>query len=121
MYHTHFEPVGDESFTPANSIDHEFLQIFVSHERVFRSRWHPGELWRYSYGKDFPEYQNRKVSPRKKGKLFINKRGSEVLNLATTQELQYITSQNDTVRGSTNYYRTGNIRFNEEKGCDREP
>ncbi|KAF9645124.1 alpha/beta-hydrolase [Thelephora ganbajun] len=31
------------------------------------------------------------------------------------QELQYIMSQNDTMRGPTNYYRTWNIRFNEEK------
>ena len=28
-------------------------------------------------------------------------------------------SQNDTMRGPTNYYRTGTIRFNEEKGRER--
>ena len=32
-----FEAVDGESFTPANHADHEFLQIFLSHKRLFGS------------------------------------------------------------------------------------
>ena len=42
-----------------------------------------------------------------------------MLNQIITKELQYIISQNNSMRGPTNYYRTWDIRFNEEKGLKR--
>ena len=35
--------VAGGSFTPVNLADHEFLPIFVSYQRIFGTRRHPGE------------------------------------------------------------------------------
>jgi len=114
------EAAYGDLFTPVNPSDREFLQICVSYGRFFGTRWYSGELWRYSHRKNLSKHKNREIPPGQEGKHLNGERGSGALNQFITQELQYIVSQNDTMRGPTNYYRTWNIRFNEEKGCERK-
>lgn len=113
------ETADGDLFTPTGRIDRELLQIFVSYKRLFGTRWYPGELWRYSHGEGQPKHENREIPPGQEGRHLNTKRGLGEYVLIITQELQYITSQNDTMRGPTNYYRTWDIRFNEEKGLER--